>query len=102
MLCFYTFISFFSTSFKKLRASDEGGGWRVIDLLGAEDSFRCSFPLLQEVPEQHKGAWAKAFAEVLRRWKEATCKEEADRALMWLGFLPQALLREAGAADPNI
>lgn len=77
-----------------LRVRDDGEGWRAIDLLGAEESFRCSFPLLQKIPEQHKGAWTKAFCEVLRRWREASCKEEADRALMWLGFLPQALQRK--------
>ena len=50
----------------------------------------CAFPLLQEVPEQHKGAWAKgakAHVDVLRRWKTAKTKPEMIRALSWLGFL---------------
>ena len=54
----------------------------------------CAFPLLQEVPEQHKGAWAKAHVDVLRRWKTAKTKREMIRALSWLGFLSQGLLRK--------
>ena len=69
-------------------------GFDVIDRLGAEAAFLCGFPLLQEVPEQHKAAWAKAHAEVLRRWKNAETERETDRALIWLGFLSQGLLRK--------
>ena len=32
--------------------------------------------------------------EVLQRWRDATTVEEVNRALMWLGFLPQALQRK--------
>ena len=34
--------------------------WAAINSLGAWDSFLCRFLVLQEVPEQHKGAWAAA------------------------------------------
>ena len=48
---------------------------------------------MQQVDTQHSSAWARALGYVLRRWQEATTEEEVDRALMWLGFLPQALQR---------
>ena len=69
--------------------------WGAIDSLGAWDSFLCKFPMLQEVPEQHKGAWG----EVLARWESAETEQETNRALMWLGFLPQALLRKPTRGD---
>ena len=71
-------------------------GWAAIDSLGAWDTFLCKFAVLQEVPEQHKGAWADAWVQVLRRWEGAESEEERDRALRWLAFLPQALLRKPG------
>ena len=71
----------------------EALGWAAIAKLGAWDSFLSKFAVLEEVPEQHKGAWAGAWVEVLRRWERAETEEERDLALMWLGFLPQALLR---------
>ena len=70
-------------------------GWAAIDSLGAWDSFLCRFLVLQEVPEQHKGAWAAARREVLMRWERAETELETNRALVWLGFLPQALLRKS-------
>ena len=73
---------------------DIGPGWLAIDRLGAWDSFLCRFPMLEEVPEQHKGAWAAAWGEVLTRWEQAESEIETTRALMWLGFLTQALLRK--------
>ena len=72
----------------------EGEGWEAIDRVGAEASFLVELPMLEEVSEQHKGAWALAHSEVLQRWSDATTPEEVDRALMWLGFLPQALQRK--------
>ena len=35
-----------------------------------------------------------AWGEVLTRWEGAETEQERDRALMWLGFLSQALLRK--------
>ena len=77
-------------------------GWQAIDSLGAWDSFLCKFPVLQEVPEQHKGAWEGALGEVLARWEQAESELETTRALMGLGFLPEALLRRwAGGRWPR-
>ena len=56
------------------------------------ESFLCRFPVIQDVPEQHKGAWASAYSQVLAVLKEAENDSDRDRALMWLGFLPQCLL----------
>ena len=53
----------------------------------------CQFPVL-EVPQQHKNAWAAAWGKVLTRWEGADSDQDKDRALMWLGFLSQALLRK--------
>ena len=69
-------------------------GWKAVDRVGAFDSFLVEFTMLQEVSEQHKGAWAGAYTEVLTRWKNAASVEEGDRALLWLGFLPQLLQRK--------
>jgi hypothetical protein len=69
-------------------------GWKAVDRVGAFDSFLVQFTMLQEVSEQHKGAWAGAYSEVLTRWKNAASDEESDRALLWLGFLPQLLQRK--------
>jgi hypothetical protein len=68
-----------------------GDGWEAIDRIGAEAAFRVCCPMLQQVDTQHSSAWARAHGYVLRRWQEATTEEEVDRALMWLGFLSQAL-----------
>ena len=72
-----------------------GDGWEAIDRIGAEAAFRVCCPMLQQVDTQHSSAWARAHGYVLRRWQEATTEEEVDRALMWLGFLPQALQRKS-------
>ena len=34
-----------------------------------------------------------AWEEVLRRWEGAVTEVQKDQALMWMMFLPQALLR---------
>ena len=73
----------------------EEEGWQAIHRLGGTDSFLCKFLLLVEVPEQHKSAWARGYGAVLRRWREAATEQERDTALLWLGFLPQALLRKS-------
>ena len=65
---------------------EAGDGWQAINRLGALKSFLCQFPLLQECPEQHKSAWAKAHGYVLQKWRAALTKEEVDTALLWLGL----------------
>ena len=66
----------------------------AVDRVGAWDSYLVEFSMLQEISEQHKSAWAQAYSVVLGKWKEATTPEETNRALMWLGFLPQLLQRK--------
>ena len=63
--------------------------------LGAWKSLISGFGALDEVPGQHRATWAWAWGEVLRRVLQAEEEsEELDCALMWLLFLPQALLRK--------
>ena len=50
--------------------------------------------MLEEVPEQHKGAWCSAWRESLTKWKEASTDHEADTALLWMGFWAQGLKRK--------
>ena len=75
-------------------AGEDSDGWCLIDKVGTWDSFLCLFQVLEEVPSQHKGAWTWAFSSVLERIQSADSPLELDRALMWLCFLPQALLRQ--------
>ena len=49
---------------------------------------------MPEVPEALKEGWVFAFSQVLSRLSLASSEEEQVRALKWLCFLPQALLRE--------
>ena len=53
------------------------------------------FPLLEEIPEQHKSAWTLAWSKSLRRWKEASTDHDKNTALLWMGFWGQALQRKA-------
>jgi len=71
----------------------DSDGWGLIARLGPLSSFLTSFPVLQEVPEQHHQAWVAAMAEVLRRWKASTTEEETTVTLSWFLFLAQSLLR---------
>ena len=50
--------------------------------------------MLEEVPEQHKGAWVRVWSLTLERWEEARTEGEKDTALLWLGFWAQGLLRK--------
>ena len=50
--------------------------------------------MMEEVPTQHEGAWA--WGEILERINRSEDNsKELDRGLMWLSFLPQALLRKS-------
>ena len=62
------------------------GGWGALLVEGQ---------VLQEVPVQHKEVWARGFLEVVGRVVEASSAQELDIALMWLLFLPQAVLRQS-------
>ena len=50
--------------------------------------------MLDEVPEQHKGAWCVAWVESLKRWKTATTDYEKETALLWISFWAQGLQRK--------
>ena len=41
-----------------------------------------------------RGPWANAWTEVLRKISVADTDEDKDRALLWLSFLSQGLLRK--------
>lgn len=71
----------------------DSDGWILIDRLGALECLLRQYGMLADVPEQHEAAWVAACSQVLRRWREAETEEEADRALKWVLFLPQSLLR---------
>ena len=68
--------------------------WKAIHRLGAWKSFQVQFPMLEEVPQQHRMAWKHAWVESLSRWREAESEEDKDTALLWLGFWAQGLLRK--------
>ena len=69
-------------------------GWASIDRVGGWDSLLTQFTTLDQVPHQHRQAWTWAWGEVLGRLQRAEEGRQLDRALMWLCFLPQALLRQ--------
>ena len=73
----------------------DGGGWGAIDRVGGWGSLLTEFNMLSEVPYQHEEVWVWAWGQVLHRLHAAEGELETNRALMWLCFLPQALLREA-------
>ena len=68
-------------------------GWGLIDQVGGWQAFLCEFPVLEEIPSQHKSVWTWAWGFVLEKIISATTPIELNRSLMWLLFLPQALLR---------
>ena len=69
-------------------------GWSVIDCVGAWDCMLVKFAMLQEVPVQHQEVWVEAFSRVLQMIEDADDPQKMTRALKWLCFLPQALLRK--------
>ena len=69
-------------------------GWESIRKLGGWKAFLVECPMLEEVNEQHKGAWCTAWALSLRWWKEATSNRDRETALLWLSFWPQGLQRK--------
>ena len=69
-------------------------GWESIRRLGGWQAFLVNCPMLEEVYEQHKGAWCSAWSTSLRKWKEATSTHDKDTALMWISFWAQGLQRK--------
>ena len=72
----------------------DSDGWNLIGRVGAWESMLCGFSVLEEVPYQHEEVWVRVWGEVLRRLSSATTEQDTNHALMWLQFLPQALLRK--------
>lgn len=72
----------------------DADGWAVIDCMGAWDCMLVKFAMLQEVPTQHQEVWVEAFSRVLQMIEDADDEQQMTRALKWLCFLPQALLRK--------
>ena len=70
-------------------------GWASIERVGGWNALLTEFITMEEVPHQHRQAWTWAWGEVLDRVQIAQEGRQLDRALMWLCFLPQALLRQA-------
>ena len=68
-------------------------GWHMIDKLGAQECFSCIFSTVQDVPGDFQMIWTQAWAVVLRREAEAETSLAKERALKWLCFLSQGLLR---------
>ena len=62
--------------------------------VGAWAAVGSPFCSVEVVPHEHEATWASAMATVLARVDAADSEEELDVALLWLLFLPQALLRQ--------
>ena len=50
--------------------------------------------MLEEVPYEQEEVWVRAWDIVMTKLHSATSEQEIDVALLWLIFLPQALLRK--------
>ena len=75
-------------------SGEDSDGWCFIDKIGGWNSYLCQFQVIEEVPAQHRETWTWAFSTILERIDSASSSTELDRGLMWLMFLPQALLRQ--------
>ena len=78
-------------------AEDQGPatqGWESIRRLGGWKAFLVECPMLEEISEQHKGAWCTAWSESLRRWKESTTEHPRETAMLWMSFWAQGLQRK--------
>ena len=79
-----------------LAVHEDVEGWGEIDRLGVWECVLSPFQAMEEIPDQHRGAWALAMEKVHRRvWEAEESGEKLDRALKWWFFLPQALCRKA-------
>ena len=73
-----------------------GDGWAAIDRIDPRLSMIVEGGVMEEVPRQHRQMYAWAMGVVLERIVLAISQNSTlsiDRALRWLIFLPQALLR---------
>ena len=69
-------------------------GWSAIGRVGAWDAMISEHRVLEEIPEQHKAAWAWGVAFILRKLHVATTEQEINQALMWFCIFPVAMLRK--------
>ena len=72
----------------------DADGWSMIDCVGAWSCMLNKFPMLSDVPTQHEEVWIGAVSRVFQMVEDAVDENEMTRALKWLCFLPQALLRK--------
>ena len=56
--------------------------WEFIHRLGGWESFLVEFQMLEEISEQHKGAWVLAWVECLTKWRDADTEEGKETALL--------------------
>lgn len=68
-------------------------GWHFIDQLGTMECFMSRFTTVQDVPGPYQAAWTMAWATVLQREVAAETDLAKERALKWICFLSQGLLR---------
>ena len=68
-------------------------GWVAIDRVTAWNSHLSIFSSMEDIPSQYKASWAWAWGQVLEKESTAETDIEKERALKWICFLPQALLR---------
>ena len=72
---------------------ETGDGWHFIDQLGSMECYLSRFTTLQDVPGPFQAAWTMAWATVLQREAAAETDLARERALKWICFLSQGLLR---------
>ena len=72
---------------------ETGDGWHLIDQIGSMECFLSRFTTLQDVPGPFQAAWTMAWATVLQREAAAETDLARERALKWICFLSQGLLR---------
>ena len=70
-------------------------GFHEIDRVPVYDCLLSISPTMQDVPENHKFAFAKSFEKVFRRFQTASEErnmKDVERCLKWFLLLPHALL----------
>ena len=70
-------------------------GFQEIDRVSVNDCLLSIAPTMQDVPENHRFAFAKSFEKVFRRFQTASEErnmKDVERCLKWFLLLPHALL----------
>lgn len=84
-----------------LEAEQLLGSWGSVVRVGAWAAVASSVALVKCVPEVWKPAWGEGFAFVLAQVEAACTELELRVALLWLLFLPQAVLWMPGRGGPR-